>query len=108
MRREKIKNILNDKIKIFQTYFGRFKNKNYSTGVKVFHQANNESWINWKDENSIDINHSCIEFDSGFFLCGFDYKRFSGESLKIASSEKGKEFFNPQKYKWGENVIWAQ
>ncbi len=106
--REKIENILNNKDKIFKTYFGRFNNENYSTGVKIYHQANNESWLNWKDKNSISINHNCIEFDSGFFLCGFDYELLSGESLKIASSEKGKEFFNPPKYEWGKNVIWAQ
>ncbi|BDD01446.1 hypothetical protein [Persicobacter psychrovividus] len=108
IEREKIKKTLNDKIEIFKTYFGRFDDKNYSSGVKVYYQANNESWINWKDENSIDINHNCVEFESGFFLCGFNYKLFSGESLKIATSENGKEFFNPQKYKWGDNVIWAQ
>jgi hypothetical protein len=107
INRDKIENTLSNKREIFQTYFSRFKNNNYSTGVKVYFQANNEGWINWNDENSIDINHNCIEFEPGFFLCGFGYKLFSGEYLKIASRERGKEFFNPKNYKWGENVIWA-
>lgn len=107
VERVEIEKVLAKKKNIFHTYFKKYHNPNYSTGIIIYHQAETESWINWNKENTITINHDNVEFREGFFLGGFNYKLVNGERLRIASQLNGIEYFNPKEYLWGKNVVWA-
>jgi hypothetical protein len=107
VERSKIESVLSNKRMIFETYFQKYHNSNYSTGIIIYHQAEGKSWLEWDKENTITINHDTIKFREGFFLTGFDYKLISGNLLRIASVEDGYEYFNPKEFVWGENVVWA-
>ncbi len=104
--RSEIESVLTNKSSIFKTYFRKYHNPNYSTGIRIYHQAEGKNWIDWNDENSIQISHNTIEFREGFFLIGFDYQLSTGEYLRIATLKDGVEYFNPSKYS-RDNVIWA-
>jgi hypothetical protein len=103
-----IKSTLENKELIFRTYFDKFNKSEYSTSIRIFHQETNNTWLNWKCENSLLINHHLVRFRLGFFLPGFDYQIENGARLRVAIAKKDYEYFNPSSFKFGKDVIWAQ
>lgn len=96
---------LRDKKLVLNSYFKKFEQKNGTDIVTIYHPAYGESWIGWKEENtiSIRINH---QLPKGLILMGFDYKsKFEG-NLRQAEQTKKEVLFNPKNSPKGD-LIWA-
>ena len=103
--RAEILNIISNKKSLFTHYFKGFIDARYHFAIRVWHQANDKSWIDNDFENSIVVNLNPLRIREGFFLVGFDYTRLSdGETLKIACNESGYEYFN----QYSKNNIWVR
>lgn len=58
--------------------------------------------------NSITINHNCIQFNQGFFLVGFDYKLSTGERINKACQKGDYEYFNPKENELTYKIVWLK
>lgn len=101
--RDKIITIMSNKKSLFIHYFNEFNDKRYNYAIRVWHQSNENSWIEWKIDDSIIVNLNPVRIREGFFMVGFDYTQLNNhESLDIAGNENGYEYFNkPMK-----NNVW--
>lgn len=101
-----ITNALKNKKSLFTEYYKSFNNKNFSYGIKIWHENEDNDWVQWKESESLIIHIDPLAIREGFFLVGFDYSELtSGNSLCFATSKGGYEFFNSFESK---NVVWAR
>jgi len=93
--RAKIEYLFKNKKALFKHYFSTFKNDNFNHSIRIWHQSNDHSWVDWNEKNSICININPYKIREGFFLVGFDYFDITNsESLYVASNKDGCEYFN--------------
>lgn len=95
--RIKIEYLFKNKKDLFKHYFSTFNNTNFNHSIRIWHQSNDNAWVDWAEKNSICININPYKIREGFFLVGFDYFDVTNnESLHIASNKDGYEYFNKQ------------
>lgn len=100
-----IESLFADKKALFTHYFLTFQDNKYYQRVQIWHQGNNNTWVDWSEENSITINMNIFKIREGFFLQGFDYCDVTRKrSLSVASNKDGYEYFN--KRIDGDTVVW--
>ena len=105
--REKIEFLFKDKKSLFKHYFSTFNDANFNHSIKIWHQSNDNSWVDWNEKNSICIKINPYKIREGFFLVGFDYFDITNsESLYVASNENGYEYFN--KYVDNGLYVWMR
>ncbi len=93
--RAKIEYLFKNKKALLKHYFSTFKNDNFNNSIRIWHQSNDHSWVDWNEKNSICININPYKIREGFFLVGFDYFDITNsESLYVASNKDGCEYFN--------------
>src|SRR5690606_147533 len=81
---KKIKDIISDKKQLFINYFNTYQNKNYTSKITVFYSGEDQDYINWRREDSIDVYLNYSRIIEGFFLLGFDYRKEGNEWLRLA------------------------
>lgn len=107
VNRLEIEDCFNNKKKLFINYFNTFNDPQFSFGIKIWHQGEDISWIDWKEKDSIIIKLDRLKIREGFFLPGFDYSIMnSQENISIVSRVNGYEYFND--FDHLDNVIWAR
>lgn len=105
--RSEIERLFTDKKALFKYYFSTFNDSRYHHAIKIWHQGNDNTWIDWAESNSINVNVNPHKIREGFFLIGFDYYNItSHEKLHVASNEDGYEFFN--RYIDRNSCVWMQ
>jgi len=93
--RTAIEYLFKNKRDLFKHYFSTFNNTNFNHRIKIWHQSNNNTWVDWGEKNSMCININPYKIREGFFLLGFDYFDVSNnENLHFASNKDGYEYFN--------------
>jgi len=93
--RTAIECLFKNKKDLFQYYFSTFNNPSYNHSIQIWHQGNDNTWIDWDENNSICININPYKIREGFFLIGFDYRDITNnERLHVASNKDGYEYFN--------------
>jgi hypothetical protein len=103
--RTEIEHLFIDKKTLFKHYFSTFNDLRYEHTIRIWHQSNSNTWIDWSEENSIDIKINPYKIREGFFLIGFDYRDITkNERLSYASNKNGYEFFN--KHLDGKSYVW--
>lgn len=94
-KRDIVVSIFEDKKSLFTRYFDSFQDTRFSSGIKVWHQSQENCWIEWGEKDSITVNLDLLRVREGFFLVGFDYSDAqTGDSLMIATTKHGYEYFN--------------
>lgn len=95
--RERILDVFSDKKKLFVNYFRTYENVRFSTSVKIWHQSESASWIEWGEDDYILQYMDLNSIREGFFLPGFDYE-INGieDTQKLVSAYKkdGFEYYN--------------
>lgn len=105
--RSEIEGLFMDKKSLFKYYFSTFNDSRYHHTIKVWHQGNDNTWIDWTENNSINVSVNPYKIREGFFLVGFDYCDITNdENLHVASNENGYEIFN--KYIDQNSCVWMQ
>lgn len=105
--RNKIELLFKNKKELFRHYFSTFNDTRYNHTIKIWHQGNDNVWIDWDEYNSINVNINPYKIREGFFLIGFDYHDVTkNERLHVASNKDGHEFFN--KYFDRDSCVWMQ
>lgn len=105
--RTEIENLFKSKKGLFKHYFSTFNNTNFNHSIRIWHQSNDNSWVDWNEKNSICININPYKIREGFFLVGFDYFDITNsEGLSIASNKDGYEYFN--KHLENSSCVWMQ
>lgn len=105
--RGEIEFLFKNKKELFKHYFSTFNDMRYNHTIKIWHQGNDNTWINWSEHDSIDVNINPYKIREGFFLIGFDYYDVTrDERLHVASNEGGYEFFN--KFIDRSSCVWMQ
>lgn len=106
-KRDIVVSIFKDKKSLFTRYFDSFQDTRFSSGIKIWHQGEENSWVDWKEEDSITINLDLLRIREGFFLVGFDYSdALSGDSLVVATTKNGYEYFNGHDV--SSNAVWVR
>jgi len=76
-------------------YYSTFSKPEYSCCIKIWHQSQNDKFIDWDEDNSITVNLNSLRIREGFFQTGFDYYCLQSEtSLQYATRYQGFESFN--------------
>ncbi|WP_261136749.1 hypothetical protein [Serratia quinivorans] len=105
--RTAIEYVFKNKKYLFKHYFSTFNNTNFNHSIKIWHQSNDNAWVDWTERNSICININPYKIREGFFLVGFDYFDITNnESLHVASNKDGYEYFN--KHLKNSSYVWIQ
>lgn len=105
--RTAIEYVFKNKRDLFKHYFSTFNNTNFNHSIKIWHQSNDNAWVDWDERNSICININPYKIREGFFLVGFDYFDITNnESLYVARNKDGYEYFN--KYLKNSSCVWIQ
>ncbi|MGE4666962.1 hypothetical protein AB8970_20910 [Yersinia enterocolitica] len=105
--REGIEYLFRNKKELFKHYFSTFNGSRYNHRFKIWHQSNDNTWVDWSEVNSTDININPYKIREGFFLVGFDYSDITqGERLQVASNKGGYDFFN--KFIDQKSCIWMK
>ena len=105
--RDSLSRILAKKRDIFLNYFRTFEDKRYGQSIRVWHQADDNSWIDWSKENSLEIQMNTRKIREGFFLMGFDYSmNKTGDRLSIATRIDGYEYFNDSENR--DHAVWVR
>ncbi|CAI2076030.1 Uncharacterised protein [Serratia fonticola] len=105
--RAAIEYLFKNKKDLFLHYFSTFNNTSYNHRVQIWHQGNDNTWIDWAEKNSIYININPYKIREGFFLVGFDYRDITNnKSLHVASNKDGYEYFN--KCLKNSSYVWMQ
>lgn len=65
--RTTIESLFINKKNLFQHYFSTFNDAKYNHSIQIWHQGNDNTWIDWIEENSICININPYKIREGFF-----------------------------------------
>jgi len=71
--RTAIEDLFKNKKDLFKHYFSTFNNTNFNHSIRIWHQSNDNTWVDWSEKNSISININPYKIREGLFLVGFDY-----------------------------------
>jgi len=94
-KRDSVDSIFKNKKSLFTRYFDSFQDTRFSSGIKIWHQSQENPWVDWDEEDSITINLDPLRIREGFFLIGFDYSDVqTGKRLMIATTKHGYEYFD--------------
>ncbi len=105
--RVEIERILKDKKLTFQNYFNLFNTESYTEKITIFYPGYGKSWIEWNEDESLEVSIFEYDIPKGFFLIGFDYKSSDKGWLRKAVRTKEKEFFNPLK-NYNSEIVWLK
>ncbi|EJG1067267.1 hypothetical protein C4G47_RS23505 [Vibrio parahaemolyticus O1] len=106
VERKDIVEVFQSKKLLFSHYFKSFHNPHFSYGIKIWHENECDNWVSWNETESLTINLDPLAIREGFFLQGFDYSEIdSGDSLHVATTKGGYEYFNTLK---SDNIVWAR
>lgn len=103
--RDIIEKSFKDKKIIFKEYFDIYKSIEYTEKVTIFYPGYGKNWIDWKEDNTLQVSIYKHDTPKGFFLAGFDYKSDKNGWLRTAIRTKEKEYFNPSEKIEGE-LVW--
>ena len=104
-KRSDINMLFSNKKELFTSYYSTFSKPEFSYSIKIWHQSQENSFIQWEEEDAITVNLNPIRIREGFFQVGFDYFCISSQSrLQRATRYKGFEFFDGDSV---GDVIWA-
>ena len=96
-----LENILNDKEKIYYTFFKSYEDEFGPDIIRVYYPRNGESWIEWDKKCCADVRcNFALGMEGGFCRIGFDYAKIEDEkerSRKLAYSNQTKEIFRFRK-----------
>ena len=102
---ENVKRLLQDKVKVFEHYFGIFESVNYNELITVYYPGYGKTWVDYLDEESLKIRVSKYDLPRGIFLIGFDYKSKVDGWLRRAVKTNDEVLFNPSFDVKGE-LLW--
>ncbi|EPG0327010.1 hypothetical protein ACSWSC_000175 [Vibrio alginolyticus] len=103
--RMEIEQLFADKKNLFISYFSTFEKLEFSYSVKVWHQSQENSFIEWKEQDAINVHLNPMRIREGFFLMGFDYHcNQSNRGLRLATRSNDYETFNGDS---NGKIIWA-
>lgn len=105
--RDEVEVIFSDKRLIFKNYFMLFNSPYYTEKIRIYYPGQNKTWLEWKEDDSLEISINERDIPTGFFLIGFDYTSSKLGKLEFAIRKTDKEFFNPTDRRKGK-TIWAQ
>lgn len=93
-----LEEIISDREKIYRSYLELYNDKYARDIIRVYYPRNNESWIEWDKDCSIDIRVNLSKgIDYGFCRIGFSYSRiregYKENFLKLAYVHNDKEIF---------------
>lgn len=104
--RDEIKQLFSNKKELFLSYYSTFDKPEFSYGIKVWHQSQDNDYINWSEEDALTVHLNPMRIREGFFLIGFDYFCNQRQSrLECATKVGDYEQFNGE---WTGMVIWAR
>lgn len=96
-----LENILNDREKIYYTFFKSYEDEFGPDIIRVYYPRNGESWIEWDKKCCADVRCNFASgMEGGFCRIGFDYTKVDGEDeryLKGAYLNAGREVFRFKK-----------
>ncbi|HDM8047756.1 TPA: hypothetical protein P0E07_000827 [Vibrio fluvialis] len=104
--RDEINRLFSNKKELFLSYYSTFEKPEFSYSIKVWHQDQDNTYIDWFEKNALTVHLNPLRIREGFFLVGFDY--FCNESksnLMCATRIEGYEQFDGD---WNNNVIWVR
>lgn len=104
-KREDLKQLLQDKVKMFEHYFGIFGSDNYDELITIYYPGYGKTWVDYLEEESLKIRVSKYDLPRSIFLTGFDYKSKVDGWLRRAVKTKNEVLFNPSYEVKGE-VLW--
>ncbi|MDH5524754.1 MAG: hypothetical protein OEY01_12280 [Desulfobulbaceae bacterium] len=104
--RNEIIKILSNKKKMFEEYFKTFADERFNDEITIWHQNQENSFIEWQKEDSITVKINFNKIREGFFLKGFDYSSKKHGSLWVATNIKGYEYFNGKQDK--AEIVWLK
>lgn len=104
--RMEIESLFKNKKSLFLSYYSTFEKPEFSYSIKVWHQNQGNSYIDWNEEDALVVRLNPARIREGFFQLGFDYFCNKTERrLVFATRSGGYEKFNGD-YK--DDVIWAR
>lgn len=104
--RSEINKILSNKNKMFEDYFKTFEDERFDDEITIWHQNQENSFLEWQRDDSITIKINFNKIREGFFLKGFDYSSKKYGSLWVATNIKGYEYFNGEQDK--AEIVWLK
>ncbi|MDT8880293.1 hypothetical protein RSO68_12510 [Halomonas saccharevitans] len=104
--RNQIQELFKTKKSVFLAYYSTFSKPEFSFSIKVWHQSQDKSYIDWREEDALVVYLDPMRIREGFFQVGFDYYCHQMESrLQVATREGGYEQFNGH---WDGDLIWVR
>lgn len=93
--RGEIQELFESKKALFLFYYSTFSKPEFSYSIKVWHQSQENSYIDWSEENALVVHLDPTRIREGFFQLGFDYYCNKTKSrLQRATRVGGYEQFN--------------
>lgn len=93
--RDEVQEIFKSKKTIFLSYYSTFSKPEFSYSIKVWHQSQENSYIDWSEENALVVYLDPTRIREGFFQSGFDYYCNKTKArLQCATRLGGYEQFN--------------
>ncbi len=105
--RQEIETIFDDKKLLFNQYFNLYGSASYSETITVYYPGYDKSWIDWQEDESLQVLLYKYDVPRGFFLLGFDYQSDRSGWLYSAVRTKEKEYFNGSSETKGK-VVWLR
>lgn len=103
---EDVEKLMNDKVKVFEHYFGIFESDNFRVLLNVYYPGYGKTWVDYLEEESLQVRVSKYDLPRGLFLTEFAYKSKKDGWLRRAVRTKGEVLFNPTFETKGE-LLWA-
>ena len=104
--RDEIRELFENKKKLFLSYYSTFDKPEFGYSIKVWHQSQDNSYIDWNEDDALTVHLNPMRIREGFFLLGFDYFCNERQSrLECATKVGDYEYFDGE---WTDNVIWAR
>jgi len=103
--RHEIEFLFSNKKSLFTAYYSTFEKSEFSYSIKVWHQSQENEYIEWAEKDAITIHLNPMRIREGFFQIGFDYYcNQSKEGLILATRTDGYEIFNGNS---DGKIVWA-
>ena len=107
IERMEIEKIFDDKKLLFANYFNIYHSKNYSEIIKIYYPGYGKNWVEWNENESLEIRVYKHDIPRGFFLVGFDYKSNKLNWLNTAIQTNKNEYFNSTNEMTGK-IVWQR
>ncbi|ELF5327196.1 hypothetical protein RNH93_003593 [Vibrio cholerae] len=104
--RSEIEFLFSNKKSLFMAYYSTFSKPQFSYSIKVWHQSQENSYIDWNESDALIVKLDPLRIREGFFQMGFDYYcNQTNKHLQCATRTGNYEQFNGDR---DGDVIWAR